>query len=55
LGNITYILLLGPILEEKYGSLTILVMMGVTAFFTRRAECIIVFYGTPGASGLCLC
>ena len=33
-GNFTFILLLGPILEEKYGSRDLLIMMGVTAFIT---------------------
>lgn len=34
LGNISYILLLGPLLEEKYGSGRILVVILITAFVT---------------------
>jgi membrane associated rhomboid family serine protease len=52
LGNITYILLLGPILEEKYGSLTILVMMSVTAFFTGVLNVLLFSTGLMGASGI---
>ena len=33
-GNITFILLLGPILEEKYGSLKLLLLMIATALVT---------------------
>ena len=34
IGNIMYILLLGPILEEKYGSFVILEIIGLTALTT---------------------
>lgn len=34
IGNMTYILLLGPLLEEKYGSTRILEVIAVTAFVT---------------------
>lgn len=33
-GNISYILLLGPILEEKYGPIKILEVIGITAVIT---------------------
>lgn len=33
-GNMTYILLLGPLVEEKYGSRNLLEMMGITAVVT---------------------
>ncbi len=53
-GNMTYILLLGPMVEEKYGSKMMIFMMGATAliagivntiFFPNTALC--------GASGIC--
>ena len=34
IGNMAYILLLGPMLEEKYGSQKILEVMGITALVT---------------------
>ncbi|MCR4998389.1 MAG: rhomboid family intramembrane serine protease [Lachnospiraceae bacterium] len=34
LGNATYLLLLGPMLEEKYGSKTLWIVIGVTALAT---------------------
>ena len=34
IGNMSYILLLGPMLEEKYGSQKILEVMGITALMT---------------------
>lgn len=34
IGNATYLLLLGPLLEEKYGSISILETMVITAFVT---------------------
>lgn len=54
ISNMSYILLLGPLLEEKYGSATLLEIMVLTAlscslvnyvFFWDRALC--------GASGIC--
>ncbi|QTA85231.1 rhomboid family intramembrane serine protease [Desulfonema magnum] len=50
--NLTYILLLGPLLEEKYGSLTILVMMLFTAFFTGIINVLVFSTGLFGASGI---
>ncbi len=51
-GNLAYILLLGPILEEKYGSSAILLMMLFTAFFTGVINVLIFPTGLLGASGI---
>ena len=51
-GNMTYILLLGPLVEEKYGSRSLLEMMGVTAVITAIAIAIFVPQGALGASGI---
>lgn len=40
-GNMMFILLLGPMLEEKYGSAQLLVMVAVTAVVTAVANAII--------------
>ena len=53
IGNFTIILLVGPMLEEKYGSKTILKMMLVTAVITGLVQ--IIFFPTTallGASGI---
>ena len=34
IGNASYLLLLGPMLEEKYGSKTLLEVIGITALAT---------------------
>ena len=47
-GNMSYILLLGPMLEEKYGSEKILEVIGVTALITG-----VVNYILFPASALC--
>lgn len=52
LGNITYILLLGPILEEKYGSLNLLIMICVTALITGIINVLLFSTGLLGASGI---
>lgn len=52
LGNLTLILLLGPILEEKYGSTTILTIMLVTAFATGLINVLFFSKGLLGASGI---
>ncbi len=52
LGNITYILLLGPILEEKYGSLPLLAMIVFTALFTGILNVVLFSSGLLGASGI---
>ncbi len=52
LGNFMYILLLGPIMEEKYGSKLLLKMIALTAVVTGLLQ-IIVFKGALlGASGI---
>lgn len=52
LGNLTFVLLLGPILEERYGSDKILIMIGVTALFTGILNVAIFSTGLLGASGV---
>ncbi len=47
-GNMSYLLLLGPMLEEKYSSQTIAAVVAITAFVTS----LINFVFFPGA-GLC--
>ena len=53
IGNFTIILLVGPMLEEKYGSVPLLKMMAMTAFVTGLIQ-IIFFPHTAllGASGI---
>ncbi|MFP4384048.1 MAG: rhomboid family intramembrane serine protease [Spirochaetia bacterium] len=52
LSNFAFILLLGPILEEKYGSLRVLVMMIITAFVTGILNALFFPHGLMGASGI---
>ncbi|HRO08280.1 MAG TPA: rhomboid family intramembrane serine protease [Saprospiraceae bacterium] len=52
LGNLTFILLLGPIVEEKYGSNKTLQMILVTALITGLASVFIFKIGLLGASGI---
>ncbi len=51
-GNMVYILLLGPIMEEKYGSKNLLEMICITAVLTGLAN--MIFFNTAllGASGI---
>jgi membrane associated rhomboid family serine protease len=51
-GNFAIILLIGPILEEKYGSLPILLMMLVTALATGLLDLVIERAMLFGASGI---
>lgn len=51
LANFMLILLLGPILEERYGSLSLLVMIAITALFSGIVD-LIMGSGTHGASGI---
>ncbi|MEM6262627.1 MAG: rhomboid family intramembrane serine protease [Bacteroidota bacterium] len=51
-GNFTLILLIGPILEEKYGSSDILTMMVFTAGVTGILQTIFFSEGLLGASGI---
>jgi membrane associated rhomboid family serine protease len=52
LGNLTFILLLGPIIEEKYGSSYLIFMIFVTAIVTGLIN--VFFFDTAllGASGI---
>lgn len=52
LGNITYILLLGPLLEEKYGSKNLLLMIIITAIMTALVNITLFSTGLLGASGV---
>ena len=51
-GNLTFILLLGPILEEKYGGKNLIIMMLITAFITAILNNIFFNTGILGASGI---
>lgn len=53
IGNMMLILIVGPLLEEKYGSKNILIVMAVTAFVTGIVH-YLLFYHTQllGASGV---
>lgn len=55
IGNITMILVIGPLLEEKYGSADTLIVILVTAFVTGVIH-FIFFPGVAlmGASGIVL-
>jgi membrane associated rhomboid family serine protease len=52
IGNLTFILLLGPIIEEKYGDLRTLIMMLITAFVTGILNILFFRTGLLGASGI---
>ena len=54
IGNMSYILLLGPMLEEKYGSNRILLIIIITAFLTGIIN-YVFFWNVAlcGASGIC--
>lgn len=53
IGNATYLLLLGPMLEEKYQSRTILEIIGITALITGIVNYIFFWnVGLCGASGV---
>jgi rhomboid protease GluP len=52
LSNFTFILLLGPSLEEKYGSGSILFMILTTAFVTGILNILFFSTGLLGASGV---
>lgn len=52
LGNLTFILLLGPIVEEKYGSAKTLLMIFVTALVTGILNIVLFHTGLLGASGI---
>jgi len=52
IGNFSFILLLGPVLEEKYSSLSLLFMMLITALITGLLNVILFPTGLLGASGI---
>lgn len=52
ISNFSFILLLGPSLEEKYGSGSILLMMFVTAVVTGILNVLLIPAGLMGASGI---
>lgn len=52
LGNFSIILLIGPLLEEKYGSRTMLIMILITAFITALLNNFFFSTGLMGASGI---
>ena len=52
IGNLTFILLVGPIIEEKYGDMRTLFMMLVTALATGILNVVIFRSGLLGASGI---
>ena len=51
-GNFTFILLLGPILEEKYGSQRIFLMILITGLVTGVVNVLFMSTGLLGASGV---
>ncbi len=52
MGNLTFILLLGPIVEEKYGDMRTLIMMLITALVTGILNILFFHTGLMGASGI---
>ncbi len=52
LSNLTLILLLGPLVEEKYGSRVLLVLIGITALITGVSNALLFNSGLMGASGI---
>ena len=52
IGNFSFILLIGPILEEKYGTVAILLMILVTALLSGLLNIFFFSTGLMGASGI---
>ena len=52
MNNFMIILLVGPMIEEKYGSINLLIRMGITAVVTAIVNMIISKEGILGASGI---
>jgi membrane associated rhomboid family serine protease len=52
MGNFTFILLIGPILEEKYGSQVLVGLVLITAFITAVLNTLFFNTGLLGASGI---
>ena len=51
-GNLTMLLLIGPMIEEKYGSKALLLMMTVTALIGSISHVLLFSAGALGASGI---
>lgn len=51
-GNMMLFLLIGPMLEEKYGSRDLLLVIAVTALVTGAVHCLVSPAGLLGASGV---
>jgi len=51
-GNFSIILLVGPLIEEKYGSRNLLIMIAFTAFVTAIIQVILFNSALVGASGI---
>lgn len=51
-GNMMLFLLIGPMLEEKYGSRDLLLVIAVTALVTGVVHCMVSTGGLLGASGV---
>jgi membrane associated rhomboid family serine protease len=52
LSNFAFILLLGPILEENYGSVSLLIMIAITALVTGALNLLLFSSALLGASGV---
>lgn len=52
LGNFAFIILLGPLMEERYGSKMVLLMFVVTAFVTGVINVCLIPHPLLGASGI---
>jgi membrane associated rhomboid family serine protease len=51
-GNFSIILLIGPMLEENYGSVNLLIMIAITALVTGLLNVLLLTTGLMGASGV---
>lgn len=52
IGNLSFVLLIGPVLEEKYGSIRMIVMILVTALATGIFNALLLPNPSLGASGI---
>lgn len=52
MANFAFLLLLGPVIEEKYGSQRLMIMMALTALITAILNLVFFNTGLWGASGL---
>lgn len=52
MNNFLYILLIGPMIEEKYGSVNLIIMIGVTAVITGILNSLFTNKKILGASGI---